>query len=43
VAQGDPEFFEIVFGQIGKDGVIDMVFYERLGVLAQAMSSQPLG
>src|SRR6478735_884147 len=42
MTQRQSEFFEIVFGQIRKDGVVDMMFYERLGVLAQAMSSQPL-
>ena len=34
VAQGDSEFFKVVFGQIREDGVINMVFRERLGVLA---------
>ena len=34
VAQRDSEFFKVVFGQIRKDGIIDIVFCKRLGVLA---------
>ena len=43
VAQRDSEFFKVVFGQIRKDGIIDIVFGKRLGVLAQSVSRQPLG
>lgn len=39
--RGDPKSDQIVLGQMGKHGRVDVMVPERLGVLLKAQSTQP--